>query len=192
MNEDAYSRRQRARDAEYSKDYDAWVKSEPDANREKLKALGLDKPLIPGSVGGYQELDFAESPLASEEPDIAAQVDELLSSAEQPTDTVATPTLPYANAEQIWEIMRCLIGELLARKNAKLAIECLAVVSGVSFLGGTMAGIAHRFGMSRAAVSKRCVEFANKLRMPPSRSMRSLTARKSYARARKRRVNSYE
>lgn len=34
----------------------------------------LIEPLLPGSVGGYQEMDFAESPLASEEPDIAAMV----------------------------------------------------------------------------------------------------------------------
>jgi len=45
-----------------------------------------------------------------------------------------------------------------------------------------MTEIAQRNGVTRAAVSKRCVELTQKLKINPSRAMRSLTARISYAR----------
>ena len=48
-----------------------------------------------------------------------------------------------------------------------------------------MTEIAKRHGLTRAAVSKRCVELAQKIGLPPSRAMRSLTARVAYAQARK-------
>jgi hypothetical protein len=88
------------------------------------------------------------------------------------------------DAEQIWDVLRRLIGELLVQRNAQLSLECLALVSGVSFLGDSMNAIGRRHGLSRAAVSKRCVEMTVKLGVLPSRAMRSLTAREAYASAR--------
>ena len=63
-----------------------------------------------------------------------------------------------------------LIGELFTQKNAQLALECLALASGVSFLGDSMTEIAKRHGLTRAAVSKRCVELAQKIRSSRSYS----------------------
>ena len=94
--------------------------------------------------------------------------------------------------EQIWDVLRRLLGELLTQKNAKLSLECLALVSGVSFLGDSMTAIAQRHGVTRAAVSKRCVELTEKLGVLPSRAMRSLTARVAYARARHQRLKCNE
>lgn len=51
-----------------------------------------------------------------------------------------------------------------------------------------MTAIAQRHGVTRAAVSKRCVELTEKLGVMPSRAMRSLTARAAYAHARHQRT----
>jgi hypothetical protein len=47
-----------------------------------------------------------------------------------------------------------------------------------------MTDIAKRHGVTRAAVSKRCVELSRALNLKPSRAMRSIPARQSYRRAR--------
>ena len=96
------------------------------------------------------------------------------------------------DAEQVWDILRRLIGYLLGQRNAQLSLECLALVSGVSFLGDSQSEIARRHGVTRAAVSKRCVEMTRKLAVMPSRAMRTLTARDAYALARIIRLTSYE
>ena len=60
----------------------------------------------------------------------------------------------------------------------------LPLVSGLLYGGDAMAEIARRHGVTRAAVSKRCVELTELLGLRPSRAMRSLTARESYRDAR--------
>ena len=85
----------------------------------------------------------------------------------------------------MWDAVRRLLGELLIQKNARLTLECMAIVSGVAFLGDSMSEVGRRYGLTRAAVSKRCIELARKVGVPPSRAMRSLTACAAYAQARK-------
>ncbi len=93
-------------------------------------------------------------------------------------------TLPVKVAaienEEVLDILRRLIGELIAERNARLSLECLALATGFSYLGGTMTDIARRHCVTRAAVSKRCVELTERLNLQPSRAMRSLTARRAY------------
>jgi hypothetical protein len=199
MSDDPYIQRQNVRDAEYRRAYEEWVRSRSPQELAELKANGLDTPLTGTSASGFQEADFAESPLASEEPDIAGKVDEMMACEaagkpveghEQTQEGNDDPALPDANPEIVWEVVRRLIGELLVQKNAKLALDCLALVSGVAFLGDSMTEIARRHAMTRAAVSKRCVELSEKLNLPPARAMRSLTARKAYARARNQHLSS--
>ena len=84
------------------------------------------------------------------------------------------------------DLIRVLVGELLSQDNARLSIECLALVTGLSYTGDSMTTIARRHNVTRAAVSKRCVEFTRALRLDPCRAMRSLKARESY---RKSRIN---
>lgn len=71
-----------------------------------------------------------------------------------------------------------------ANDNARLSLECLALVTGLSYCGDSMTEIAARHGVTRAAVSKRCVELSRALNLKPSRAMRSISARQSYRRAR--------
>ena len=201
MNADTYTFKQAARDAQYRRDYDTWLKSLSRAQLARLKAAGLDEPLMPGNGNGMSDQDLADSPLASETPDIAGEVDAYLA-LENTGKPVETHEMAKeggvkdepckTDPDAIWEIVRRLIGELMVQRNAKLALECLALVSGVSFIGDSMSDIARRHGVTRAAVSKRCVEMSEKLNMLPSRAMRSLTARKAYARARNRHIDDRE
>lgn len=56
--------------------------------------------------------------------------------------------------------------------NARLALDCLALASGVAFLGDSMSAVGRKHGLSRAAVSKRCIELLCEINLPPSRAMR--------------------
>jgi hypothetical protein len=170
---DDYANRQAMKDAAYAREYRAWLKSLTPEERYQVKQLGVDAPLLPtDKVGGLDE-DAADSRLASvpaaeilesPEPGVAAE-------AEHRTEV---PT------EEIWDILRRLVGQLMADRNARLSLECLALVSGLSFLGDSMSAVARRHKVTRAAVSKRCVELTEHLNLLPSRAMRSLTARRTY------------
>jgi len=114
--------------------------------------------------------DASESKFAAEDHDIAAEID--------PVENALNADAPLAlqsGEERLWDVLRRLLGELMNQKNAKLSIECLAVVSGVGFMGDSMTEIAHRNGVTRAAVSKRCVELAGQ-RGPPQTAIRNFAS----------------
>jgi hypothetical protein len=100
--------------------------------------------------------------------------------------------LPCADSEQVWDAVRRVLGEILSHDNARLTAECIALASGLSYTGSSMTDIAQRHGITRAAVSKRCVELTELLDLRPSRAMRSLTARTRYRDARIRSAQSHE
>ena len=99
---------------------------------------------------------------------------------------------PTHDTEAIYCAIRRVVGEILCHDNARLTTECIALVSGLAYTGSSMTEIAQRHGISRAAVSKRCVELTELLDLPPSRAMRSLTARKRYRDARIKSTRSHE
>lgn len=76
-----------------------------------------------------------------------------------------------------------VVGRLISTANAQLSIEVLALVSGICYQGVSQTSIAANHGVTRAAVSKRCVELADDLGLPPSRSMKSENARRAYSKA---------
>ena len=176
---DDYRPKQNARDADYRREYAAWLASLSPAGLARVKAAGLDQPVRDeqGYGANFSERDLAETSLAATS---SHPLDSIEPACDQPGYQVQR-----TDAEEVWDVVRRLLGELLVQKNAKLALECLALASGVSFLGDSMTEIARRHGLTRAAVSKRCVELAQKIGLPPSRAMRSLTARVAYAQARK-------
>jgi DNA-binding phage protein len=169
MNSDDYAKRQSQRDAQYEKEYEAWVKSMTPAERRNAEKLGVLKPCVQRHGNGAPEHDMADSPLASHEPDIAALVDH---EEEQPeTHSMGSAT----------EILRRLVADILSEDNTRLTMDCLAIALGLRvYAGDSMTKIAKRHGISRAAVSKRCVDITERLKLPPSRAMRSENARKTY------------
>ncbi|RYD60860.1 MAG: hypothetical protein EOP83_18430 [Verrucomicrobiaceae bacterium] len=181
MNSDDYSRKQTARDSEYEREYKAWIESLPADERRKLEAQGLASPSVAHHGNGSAKGDAADSPLMREGDDPA-----LLPDPEPEPDNETCHT------ESVHSAIRRVVAEILCHDNARLTTECIALVSGLSYTGSSMTEIAKRHGITRAAVSKRCVELTELLDLPPSRAMRSLTARKRYRAARIRSTRSHE
>lgn len=181
-----YSERQRSRDADYKREYDLWVNSLTPEERRKLADMGLGAPSVPGKAGGSLS-DVASSSRArcesrdfdDDEPDDDGGSDD---EPEQSANAQAGDA--GLEREQKFDIVRRLIGEMMGQDNSRLALECLALVSNLAYDGSSMTEIAKRHGITRAAVSKRCVELTLALDLMPSRAMRSLNARHSYRQSR--------
>jgi hypothetical protein len=172
MNSDDYAKKQTKRDAQYERDYEAWVKSMTLEERREAEKLGLLKPCIQRHGNGAPDHDMAESSRASHTPDIAALVDR------EPDDGGGQPM------RDATDVLRHFVADLLSEGNTRLTIECLAIALGLSaYDGETMTDIAKRHGITRAAVSKRCVDITERLNLPPSRAMRSTRARRIYQKA---------
>jgi hypothetical protein len=164
----SYDETKRSRDRDYTTQYRDWVAKLTADERRALAAQGLLKPAVDAMRLGKGE-DVTAMPLSA--PANSPIRDE-------PTSThtdVAT-----GDGEAAWDALRRVIGELVCEDNARLSLECLALVTGVAFDGSSMSTIAKRHGLTRAAVSKRCVALTDQLHLGRSRAMRSLTARTNY------------
>ena len=172
MNSDDYAKKQTKRDAQYEREYEAWVKSMTLEERREAEKLGLLKPCLQRHGNGAPDHDMADSPAASHTPDIAALVD-------HEGETAGSVT------HDAIEVLRHFVADLISEGNTRLTVECLAVALGLSaYNGESMTAIANRHGVTRAAVSKRCVDIITHLNLPPSRAMRSEKARKIYRNSR--------
>jgi hypothetical protein len=191
MSADDYAKKQAQRDAQYEREYQAWIKSMSPAERKEAEALGLLKPCLAKHGNGSAMGDAADSALMriGDDPALLVDADPLppeLLEQHQPQPE------PTHDTEAIYCAIRRVVGEILCHDNARLTTECIALVSGLAYTGSSMTEIAQRHGISRAAVSKRCVELTELLDLPPSRAMRSLTARKRYRDARIQSTRSHE
>lgn len=155
----------------YKEAYAQWVAGMSPEERAHLKRLGIDRPLDDGYKvsSNYSDNDAAD--------DIAAAV--------HPDQDEPAPD----EFERTLAVLRRLVGELLQQSNSKLAIECLALVTGLSYSGGTMTELAKRHHITRAAVSARCVGLMKALNLRPSRGMRSERVRDAYRRSRTKHLN---
>ena len=185
----SYSSRQRARDDDYRRQYEQWVATLPEHERQKLEALGVDAPSLPGPSGGTLR-DAATSSRARCEDEFNDDEDESNEPLDKPEavqypEPNSRPDHPQpADGEHLHDILRRLVGELIGQDNSNLSVHCLALVTGLTYEGNSMTAIAEQHGVTRAAVSKRCVELTQALNLKPSRAMRSLKARTSYRTAR--------
>jgi hypothetical protein len=159
---DDYTPKQNARDAEYRRQYAEWIASLDPDELARVKAAGLDQPASEsdGQGGTFSENDLADTPLASQDSDLLERIEP---ACDQPGYQAQR-----TDAEQVWDAVRRLIGELLVQENPRLAIQCVAFVSGVTFIGSSMAEIARRNGVTLAEVRHRCVESGRKLDLPPA------------------------
>jgi hypothetical protein len=168
---DDYSKRQSAKDAEYERQYQSWVDSMSLEERREAEKLGLLKPCLQRHGNGAASGDSAESQVmrVGEDPALEVQVPE---------------AKPETSMRDATEILRHFVADLLSEGNTRLTVECLAVALGLSaYNGETMTDIAKRHGITRAAVSKRCVDITERLNLSPSRAMRSTRARRIYQKA---------
>ena len=190
MNNDDYTKRQKARDAQYERDYKAWIKSLPPAERWKFEAQGLEKPMIDYHGNGSAKGDAADSPHMRIGDDPA-----LLPDPEPEPKSPPEPDQSQAHApdtEMIRDAVRRVLGEIICHGNSRLTAECIAIVTGLNFTGASMTEVARKHGVTRSAVSKRCVELTELLGLRPSRAMRPLTSRTASRAARIQITRSYE
>jgi hypothetical protein len=165
-----YHQRQAEADQEYAREYASWIASIGQEEREQLAALGLDSPEIPKRSNGIGlSRDAAEQSSAQTLDEIAAP---------DPDEGISAGDL------RIMEALQKLIGELVTDRNPRLAIETLALVSSIAYQGNSLTEIAARHGLTRAAVSKRCLELSERLGVKNRRALRSDHAREAYAEAR--------
>jgi hypothetical protein len=177
MSNDDYSKKQAKRDAEYELQYKAWIATLSAKERRELERQGLAEPMVARHGNGAAEHDMADSPRASHTPDIAALVDHDM---DQP-ETISHEAI---------DVLRHFVADLISEGNTRLTVECLAVALSLSaYNGESMTSIAKRHGVTRAAVSKRCVDITTRLNLPPSRAMRSEMAREIYRQSQLKRNN---
>ena len=144
-----------------------------DDEDDEIPFQGLGAPSVMHHGNGSANGDAADSPLMRQGDDPALM-----------PEPEPEPTRESCDTETVWDAVRRVLGEVLSHDNARLTAECIALVSGLSYTDSSMTEIAGRHGITRAAVSKRCVELTELLDLKPSRAMRSLTARKRYRAAR--------
>jgi predicted RNA polymerase sigma factor len=92
-----------------------------------------------------------------------------------PKNTLDSPQL---------RMMRMLISNLQSSPHPALTIDALCVITGLCYEGKSMAEIARKHLVSRATVSKRCVELCKTFGIPPTRAMRTEESRKNCQKSR--------
>jgi DNA-directed RNA polymerase specialized sigma24 family protein len=161
----SYDDQKKRRDREYTDAYREWVARLSPRKRRELAAQGLLEPVV-DRLDSMKGEDVSDLPIAAPE------------NPANPDDQGSTNTgTAVRDEEAVFDALRRIIGELLSEANARLSLECLALVTGVAFDGSSMSDIARRHGITRAAVSKRCIALCEQLHLGKSRAMRSLTAR---------------
>ncbi len=93
-------------------------------------------------------------------------------------------------AHALWEGVSRFAAEILATRNPRLTVTAFCIAAGLYTLEGkSMTQLAAENGVSRAALSDRCVKITEKLGLPPSRTMKSLASRAAYSRTQLKRNN---
>jgi hypothetical protein len=168
-----YHQRQAEADQEYQQAYAEWINGMTPHEREQLAAQGLDSPEIPKrSAGIGVSRDAAEQSGAS-------CLDEIIDESAGPQEHDDDFWKVAADLRAGEAIIR-IVSEILGGGNAALATECLALATGVAYEGASESAIAQKFGITRAAVSKRCIELSERLGVKNLRPMKTERAREIY------------
>lgn len=84
--------------------------------------------------------------------------------------------------------LRTILGLLLESPEAGLDIECLSLITNFGYQGKSLADIGKSHGVSRALVSRRCVDLCKLFNLPPVRAMRKESGRENCRKARIRKI----
>lgn len=167
-----YAERQKIKDAQAKA---AWDAMSP-AMKRKMKKAGISYEPPRYDIGKRYDLDDE-------------RLNSVSSAACESTTNYSKdyseekPSTPDVSSEELaLDAVRRVIGNLMFDGNTRLSLDCLSLATGVCFQGETETTIAKRYGITRAAVSKRCVELCKRMGIKPSSAMRSLTTRQAYAR----------
>lgn len=147
------------------------------ARKIGIEARGDDYQTHAGAPIDELPIADPEGPSIPEEP---LKPEEAAEPQEHPIASLPTD-------ERTWYVVRQVLDLIIAAPNARLEAECFRISSGLGFLDEiTEASIARKHGLTRAAVSKRCVRQTKLLGIRPSQYMRSMPLREKYRKARYR------
>jgi len=189
---DEYAKRQVERDQRYRKDWDSpevksWIASLDPQERARLESKGLLSPMLPkdGTANGCgMEDDAADSPAASvEAPRLSASdsLEAILADYPHLEAVIEERARRMNGGNNSGETLRKLALLFIDQGRRALNADCLAFVSGLAVrMGESGTSLARKHGISRQAFHKRCGELMNQLGLPPSRAMKSKSARASY------------
>ena len=175
MSDNDYARRQVELDKQYAGSFDTpdarkWIENLSAAERRKLEAMGLLKPMLDRSGATMRDEDASESIMASEAPDFATAIDRepLAPVAEQPASAAG-------------DVLASFCARVRGRANPALVFDAICYATGVTDVEGVSATeLAAKYGITKQAFSKIAVEWCQTFGLQPSRSMKSKLARKVY------------
>lgn len=168
-----YSRRQDRENANYKKEYLEWVKSMSPEELKNLQDLGLDRPdVISTSINTGYSKDVAETSGSSYDPATFIPI----SDEKEPEEVTDTPSKYEINI-RISEAIQSVITQIVSSPNPLLTVECLMLASGIAYQGASETSIAKKHGLTRAAISKRCIVLADNIGIKNLRAMRSQKVR---------------
>ena len=155
----SYETRQAAQDAQYRREYETWFNSLPAVDRQTLKQKGLHHALI--------DYHASESAKDISERNMAP----------------AYEVYPAPDSDKrLWELVERVSILLIDAPNPRLEADTLGFMAGFYIrMGKSGTELSAKYGLSRAAWSKRCKRLQIKLGLPPSRSMKSEQACRTYA-----------
>jgi len=162
---------------EYNAAYAAWLADMSPTERHQMKKMGLGSALSPNAQSGAVEgerADFFREPEYDDEGEAVETPEAEEADASQGEEE--TETLEARYRLNLATAVNALIVELLTSRNRGLAVECLALCTHIAYDGVSEAAIATKYGLSRAAVSRRCVELCDRLGIEPPRGMRRAVA----------------
>ena len=109
---------------------------------------------------------------------------------EQPTASKDSPIAELSQDDRTWYVVRQVLDIIISSPNARLQAECFRIASGLGMLDDiTETSVAEKHGLTRAAVSKRCVKLTKIVGVKPSQYMRPLHIRETYRNARNKSLN---
>lgn len=113
---------------------------------------------------------------------VAERFDKRVCDVSRATNAISKK-LKLKKTKEDQNVLRIIVGEIASSSNALLSTEVLALVTGICYQGASQTEIAAKHKVTRAAVSKRCVEICEHLGLPPARAMKSEIARQGYSEA---------
>ena len=147
---------------DYERTYREWVASLTPAELDELKRNGLHKPLRDACT--HRPVYSSTLNRAHDDP--------------APDDEEPESTTPITSES---ERMAMILLFLADSDNPRLELFTLMWVLGFpSMIGLSQAEVAAKFGLSRAAFSKRCLLMLNRFDLPPNRAQKSKQARATY------------
>ena len=161
-----YAARQSSMDMQYAECYNspeviAWIESLLPEQREQMEKDGLLQPMIDKAGSTMRDEDASESTMCSFE-----EIKQDLQSA-QPT---------------AGDVLASFCARIRGRSNPALVFDAICFATGVIDLEGVSATeLAQRHGITKQAFSKIAVEWCSTFNIPPSRSMKSKSARRIYS-----------